>query len=531
MSLLCPRCGKPAHKGGMQSRDKGGTGVQRYACANPPKGCGWHGTRPTGIDKREQEGVSPVISKAIAAEVKRAAGVRRYVVTAAQNATPVWAPFWTALLRYAAFNAAEILVIPIRYHNPTSVWSASAQEHDWWAEEVIPFLTQERIPLGDHMVVLGDIKTQPTARRPLEGFETISGSQSAIIGHPKLELTTIATPQQRLPKILTTTGAVTQRNYIAGKAGKMGEFHHTFGAAVVEITPTGGFHLRQINATKDGSFIDLHHEYTPAYAPKQVTAAALVMGDWHERFNDPAVRAATFNLNGIVPTLKPEILVWHDVFDGFARNPHDWRDPVRAYVKHKTRLGNVASELKQTFDAVDMLTPGTVQNVFPFSNHNDFLNRWVKNTDPRSDPENAIFWAQSYVAMLNEAGWTKNGVKEVDLFEYWARSWLKSYKRSKFLAPDDSFRVKGIELGMHGHLGANGARGELNSFAKLGVKSITGHSHSPGIRDGAYRVGTSGLLRVDYNRGPSSWLQTHAVVYANGKRSLINIIDGEWRAS
>jgi hypothetical protein len=257
---------------------------------------------------------------------------------------------------------------------------------------------------------------------------------------------------------------------------------------------------------------------------------ALVMGDWHQRFNDAQVREATFGKGGIVPVLRPKVIVWHDVFDGFARNPHDWRDPVRTYVKHNQGYGNVKAELLETYDAIDALTPKGTINVFPFSNHHDFLNRWVKRVDPRLDPENAIFWAESYAAMLKAARMTDNGVKEIDLFEYWARKHLATYKRSRFLGPDDSFQVLGVELGMHGHLGANGAEGELRSFAKFGSRSITGHAHSPGIVDGAYRVGTSSRLRVDYNRGPSSWLQTHALIYRNGKRTLINIIDGNWRA-
>jgi hypothetical protein len=82
---------------------------------------------------------------------------------------------------------------------------------------------------------------------------------------------------------------------------------------------------------------------------------------------------------------------------------------------------------------------------------------------------------------------------------------------------------------MHGHLGANGARGGLRGFSKLGVKTIVGHSHTPGIIEGAYQVGTSSHLKLEYNDGPSSWLNTHALVYPNGKRTLINIIKGKWR--
>jgi hypothetical protein len=61
------------------------------------------------------------------------------------------------------------------------------------------------------------------------------------------------------------------------------------------------------------------------------------------------------------------------------------------------------------------------------------------------------------------------------------------------------------------------------------VKTIIGHSHSPGIDGGCYQTGTSTPLRLDYNKGPSSWLNCHCVLYANGKRSLLPIIDGEWR--
>ena len=42
--------------------------------------------------------------------------------------------------------------------------------------------------------------------------------------------------------------------------------------------------------------------------------------------------------------------------------------------------------------------------------------------------------------------------------------------------------------------------------------------------------GTNSLLRLDYNSGPSSWLHTDCIVYANGKRSLINFIEGKWHA-
>ena len=57
---------------------------------------------------------------------------------------------------------------------------------------------------------------------------------------------------------------------------------------------------------------------------------------------------------------------------------------------------------------------------------------------------------------------------------------------------------------------------------------MIGHVHSPGIYQGAYGVGTSSRLRLEYNAGPSSWLNTHGVVHQNGKRQLIHVVNGRW---
>ena len=62
----------------------------------------------------------------------------------------------------------------------------------------------------------------------------------------------------------------------------------------------------------------------------------------------------------------------------------------------------------------------------------------------------------------------------------------------------------------------------------LNTKIIVGHYHSPGRKDGAIAVGTSTHLRVGYNNGPSSWLQSHVIIHNNGKAQHINFIDGEF---
>jgi hypothetical protein len=517
-------------KGGTVSGPKGKTGQQRWHCQDDRgTGCTWHGTQAigitdlnAGIDKREVA----ILHRRIKGDDRH---VRRYVITAAQNATPVHTQFFAGLISYCKHNSAQLLVIPYRYKNPTSFWGEEAKSEDWWAKETVPYLYPVRHQLNKNLIVLGDIKTQPTASSPLSGFETIAGGQSAIIGHPKLELTTVATPQQQLPKILTTTGACTQKNYIPSKAGKQGEFHHTFGACVVEVEGDL-FHMRQINALSDGSFMDMEWEYVGAKRMRILRAAALVMGDTHVKFVDPQVQEATFGKKGIIARLKPKVLVWHDVFDCYAGSHHDRDKAIINYVKHHTGNGNVERELREAIAFMDDNTPADTTNVVVPSNHpNEHLWRWVNETDPRRDPENAIFWAQSYVAMCQLSKMGDGGVASIDIFTYWGKQLLK-HKDTVFLHTDESYLLHGVELGIHGHIGANGARGSRKAFGKIGVKTIIGHAHSPGVKDGVYQVGTSSRLRLSYTRGPSSWLHTHCILYPNGKRTLINIIEGKYTA-
>ena len=94
---------------------------------------------------------------------------------------------------------------------------------------------------------------------------------------------------------------------------------------------------------------------------------------------------------------------------------------------------------------------------------------------------------------------------------------------------DDSLVIDNIEYAMHGHLGANGARGGPRAFKQMGKRSSTAHSHTAGITDGNHTVGVLGKLDMGYNRGLSSWSQTNGVTYENGKRALITLVGSRWR--
>lgn len=465
--------------------------------------------------------------RSVAAPVfKRKIGrnVKRVIVTAAQNATPVHEGFMAALEAAAKFYKAELIVIPLRYKNPTSRWTKSQSNDEQWAKQVVPYLCNERKKLNPNLILLGDVKVQPTAMSPLDGFEAITHGESGILGHTKMQTRSIPRPQGRYPKLMTTTGACTVQNYTDSKAGKLGEFHHTLGAVIVELDGSR-FFMRRINAEKKtGNFYDLDKYFTAGKVTTGHRAAGLILGDTHVGEHDPAVVRATFEKGGIVPFLRPEYIVYHDLHDGAACNPHSMGNPFAKITKMAQERLDVQAEVIAACQFVTSHTPKDSTAVIVPSNHDDFLRRWLINTDWRLNPGNAEFYLESALAMV-KLSWSNEG-ERIQPFAYWAR---KLMPEAIVLDEDQSFQIEGVECGMHGDAGPNGARGTIKNLRRIGTKSIIGHTHSPGEDEGCMQVGTNAVLKQAYMHGPSSHMHADAVIYQNGKRTLLFIIDGEWR--
>lgn len=447
----------------------------------------------------------------------------RYVITYAQNATPVHAEFLASLRVYCAENDARLVVIPGRYKNPTSIWTEGQEHDDWWAPELAEFLFAGRMRIGK-LAVIGDLSIQPTAIRPLTGLEKFAADGCAVFGHTKIQLQTIAGAERYYPRILTTTGAITLPNYTKSKAGMRGQIHHTIGACIVERDPQL-FHLRQIIAAPDGSFTDLDREYTPEGSRKAPRALALILGDVHVDKIDREVEAATLRRpDSIAAVLEPEMIVYHDVLDFDARNHHSIGHFPNRYARATGRENDsVEAEVMRAVEFVDATPDGSTPIVVR-SNHDAAYDRWLNTADWKTDPVNARFFVQTWNAILDEYDQTGE----------WPDAFALLYKlrgqgRARFLKLDEPLQVGGVHLGFHGHTGLNGARGSILAYSKLGARVVIGHSHHPEILDDAVSVGVTGKLDQGYNALPSSHLNTHCAIYASGARCLLNIIRGQWR--
>jgi hypothetical protein len=453
---------------------------------------------------------------------------RRYIITVAQNATPVHKRFWKTLLQAKEYYDAELVVLRVRYKNPTSIWTQKNAEAEWWDPAVAPYLFARRKQLNSRIEILGNAMVQCASSNPLDGFDPVTHERSGIIGHPRRELKSVAVPSHKHPKLMLTTGACTLPNYTDTKRGMLGDFNHTIGAVIVELDKNDTYYVRQINADADGSFIDLDVHFTPTGAWEAPRALSLALGDAHHPFMAPHVKKATFDSrDSMVKLLKPECLVWHDLLDQYARNHHHLKDWLVQLGKHMFGMGNVENEVHGSIDFVNKKTPADCTSIVVSSNHDRALERWLLETDFRNDPENVIFYLETALASAKSVRLGVAGdIIYDEPFVLIGRKLAASNVR--MLSQGESCVVGDVELGLHGDIGPNGTRGTTRNLSRLGVKVNKGHDHTGAIIGGCYSVGTSTAPRAYERNGPSTHSNCHCIQYANGKRSLIFIVNGKW---
>jgi hypothetical protein len=439
-----------------------------------------------------------------------------FFFTWAQNNTPVHKGLLREMEAYANFLDADIHIIAGRYKNPTSLESSKKRKfEESWSPEIRKYLDANRHNIHRYLSIMSDVKIQPTAVNPMSGMEGMSRENSCIFGSPKVQMNMIPVLFGQKPKMIMTTGAITKKNYTDSKSGKKGEFHHTFGFVIVEIKDDETFFTRQVTAKSDGSFCDLFYKVKDGKVSAINSSAAIVLGDYHAGDHDEKVIKKTLDL---LNKIKPKNVVLHDVFDGKSINHHEMDDPFIQYQKEVEGKNSLKDEVDLMLNELERFKKYKV--VIVRSNHDDFVDRWLKKTDWRkaSTPKNSLEYMNYSAAILR--GDAKNGVIP----------WIIKQRFPEFVTLNrtDSYIVNHWELANHGDLGTNGSRGNVDQYRKFNTKVVIGHSHSPARKDNVLQVGTSTKLRLNYNVGPSSWLNSHVIIHENSKAQHIHFIEGEY---
>lgn len=517
----CPQCNSSVKKNGKCLRNN--IIHQRYYC----KQCSSNHYESVSNSIEQQVEIEEFVDLISKVEYRRSdewvskkLESSKYVITSAQSDTKVNTVFLNSLKTYCEYNNAELLIIPVKYRNPTM---PNEIEYDIYDESIQEYLFENNIRLHPKLKVLGALKIAATAEYPLSSLGPLSKGDSVIIGHNQLQLTTLPVSQDDYPVIMTTTGSVTDSNFSLSKAGMKAEFNHSLSAAVIELDDDI-FHLRHLNFDGTG-FYDLDTYYSSEGYFSNTQIDLIVTGDEHAIHMDPNVKEATYGNNGIVDSLKPKMIVRHDVCDFESGSHHDNRNILKKFKKHIKGTDLVHEELIATAMHILDTSPPDTQNIIVASNHNEHLIRWLNETKIEHCPQNALIYHKLMFEML----FAISEDREVEPFNWFVTELIGDQCDIKFLNRTESFKIHNIELGYHGDVGPNGSRGSRDALSKLPSKTIIGHSHSPGISGGCYQVGTSGDLKMDYCRGPSSWMHSHVIVHKNGKRQLVNIIRGKWR--
>lgn len=451
---------------------------------------------------------------------------KKYIITTAVSSKPVHDGFLNSLFNYAENNDALILVLPCE---------DVANRKSLYKWELDPKLKNCCVIFRDTYLnsnlYINNIKVAAKQINPLTGLARFAQAKgSTILASPKQYLEFVANSNVKLPVALMTTGAVTVPDYstdfyMSKRISKIAEFDHVIGAVIVEIEDDKIFHFRQIQSSDTGSFIDLGLEYHANGDISKVENTTAIFGDSHVGVHDKKVHEI---LKDIVSEVNCKDIILHDIFDAKSITHHDiGRPAVRAAKFEEGIISSLKNEgilVRDYLEEIGSWINGKL--VIVKSNHDEALDKYLSECRFINDPNNLYLSLDLTRKLIEGKDPLKYMIEEV--------IGINNDLNIKWLERDEDYMVAGIECGSHGDLGANGAKGSMRGLEKVYHKCVVAHSHSAGIYRQVYQVGTSSYLKLDYNKGPSSWTHTMCLLYPSGQRQLINIItkpngDLTWR--
>lgn len=447
------------------------------------------------------------------------------LVTSAQNESVAHKKLLQGIEKYkeyieTAFGyKVQIVVIPLRYRNPTTPVEDEKKKADmWWDKTIQPYLYYNELRFGDS-VIDAMARTVPTAKMPLSGHEPNANGQNYIIGSPRAHTRPMPRFKGERSYVLSTTCVATYRNYSKSKVGDIAKIHHTYGFTVVEKRKDGICYApRIVKANDDGTFTDYKYHYNGEQIVEVNTCQAYIWGDIHHRELNKDKEAASRQL---MFELSPNAIILHDVFDGSTVNPHEGLDLFIRKLKIRNGLHLIKEEVDACLSFLAEMDQAFVGDVYVVqSNHDDFLDRHINNYDWRKDLHNSEGYLE-YALVQQSTDLRKHGNIFGCLID------RATAGKVRYVKASEPLKVDGYQCGYHGDKGINGARGSLISFKRLNSKMIHGHGHTPEMIDGVTMVGVSCELWQYYNSaGLSSWNYADSIIHNSGKNQLF--IFDEW---
>lgn len=432
---------------------------------------------------------------------------------------------FNSIRNFCKRNKAELIILPMRAH--VKALHSQPQHFDPILKPYLKNFATE-FNFNEHLKAL-DMQLNPQQINPLVGLQAIQGKKSSywkkyktsiIFAHSKQDLEVIATGNDTHPRLIHSTGCITNASYLNNRMGRLAESSHVLGGLIVEIDGPI-FHLTQVRiVSPDGSFANLDTRYLPDGKIVKERAELLRTGDTHFGQEDEQLLTATQEM---IKVFKPKRITFDDMFDGSSISHHI---EGKHYTKAKIRTGSkgnyfetLEKELaycKKKFIEMTSELPQDCEVIIVGSNHHNHLTQYLNDGRYLKDPVNYEFAHRCIVDMFDGKDPLRNYIDP-------------NFKHT-WLTENDDYFVQGVNIAVHGHVGLNGSRGSKQLFHKVYQNAISAHSHTPSIFKDIFTVGHLTNPRHGYNNGPSTWLACNAVVYKYGQKQLRIIIDGNWRS-
>lgn len=467
------------------------------------------------------------------------------ILTMHQALTPVHGPFVVNLHALsAALGGYEIVVGGVTYGKSlfTSKKKRDILEVAPWSSMISHLVTRSRVSLRPNVQACFEMNMRPTKANPLTGLNSYIRGVTSIFAHPKRAVVSVPRPQFHDAVTMWTTGACTVPNYIEQEAGLKGLQRHTIGAVIVEVDHDDRVYIRNIDADPEtGNFHDLDlvvssgSVYTLDDAIRisegYVDRPFLGIPCTHRAGIHPPYARAMWGFGGnpkgdrpLIDLVRAKGQAFNDLFDGVAINHHEDRNPLALYRRHAEGKQLVEPEIDQAARFLSETARPFCKNYITYSNHDDFLQRWLQRPSTEVSVENSKLWHLANYEM-------RAAIDRSEKFDVFAWVLRRSNPAAEFelVNADVPLQVYGTYYNFHGDVGANGARGSTAGLAKLGVKISKAHDHGLAWADDCISMGNL-IHRADYAKGPTSWVGAWHLGHSDGNRQVGLLVGDKYRA-
>jgi hypothetical protein len=466
-----------------------------------------------------------------------------YILTSIQESTPLHGPAWINISALAAARGHYAIGLGgFTYKKRwfTKLGGGEKMEIAPWPSLVKNLVTRKRFNLHKRVQFASEMNISPTAVSPLTGLNSYIDATCTVFPHTKRAVESIPRGSYEEPIHTWTTGAVSVPNYVLQKAGLKALKAHTIGCVIVEIDTDDNVFIRNVDCdpqTGELWDLDLHVDRGVVRPAKEVRAdyalpgPVLGLGCIHRRILNEAHGRGVWGLGGMPSTDDPIIdamdasaQVFNDMLDGQSINHHEDSDPIALYARHVFKRGSLDDELNQAADFLAETRRPTCETILVYSNHDDFVRRWLNKPSDRIEVQNSKLYHRLNFEMREALDRGEN----VNIFEKMMRERAPDTYFT-FATADDRCERFGTSFNFHGDKGVGGSRGSTVGLTRLGVSIAKAHDHAMTWREKVKSMGNL-IWKADYATGPTCWTGAYLLVHCNGSTQMANMVGEKWRA-